>query len=61
MNLLQTSSINQGIIHAVSNQVGSSRSRLPLHNEGNSQTFAYKYFSSNSWIIDSGASDHIYF
>lgn len=42
MNLLQTSSINQGNIPAVSNHVGSSTTHLPLHNEGNSQTFASK-------------------
>lgn len=59
MNFLQTSSINQGNIHVVSNQVGSSTTHLLLHNEGNSQTFAYKCCSSNSWIINSGASDHI--
>lgn len=52
MNLLQTSSINQGNIPAVSNQVVSSTTYPPLHNEGISQNFAYKYCSSNSWIID---------
>lgn len=63
VNLLHNLSLNQGIIHAVYNQVGSSlfTGQPPLNHRGKSHSLAYKCCSLYSWIIDFGTSGHICF
>lgn len=60
VNLLLNSAINQGSSSTVSNQVGlSSFTGHTLVNAiGNHHSFIYDYSALDSWIIDSGASDH---
>lgn len=61
VQLIQNSSLHQASTPTASNQVGSSL--FPGHsfvnNNGNPHSFVYKCCTFNSWIIDSGASDHI--
>lgn len=60
VNLLHNSSLNQYIISAVSNRVGSSSftSHPPLNDKLKYHSLAYKCYSLKSWIIDPGASYH---
>lgn len=61
MFLLQNSIINQSINPVTSNQVSSYLFICHSHvnDKGKSYYFAYKGCAIESWIIDSGASDHI--
>lgn len=61
VHLLQNSTINQGIIPIISNQLGSSSfiGHPPSNGKGKTFSFTYKGCSLKSWIIGSGASDHI--
>lgn len=55
VNLLQNSTINQGIIHAASNQVGSSSfmGHPYLNDKAKTYSFSYEGCSLETWIIDS--------
>ena len=61
VNLLQQSNIQQGSSTATSNQVYSSTvtGNTSVNIPSNQQISVYKCAAVHSWIIDSGASDHI--